>query len=128
VVACCNAAGVVELFEASLDEVAKQVEGSVHGHAACGSCARDHRHGVAGLHGFANTVRAIASIRQQDSGFGQVVVHDQIEAQIVRCPLRRDVRPHEKARTIGPEVDLGLETTSRTAETLSRSPPFAPAA
>lgn len=128
VVACCNTAGVVELFEVSLDEVAKQVEGSVHGHAQLASLAnRYHWQRVAGQHGFANTVRAKVSIRQQDAGFGQAIVHDQIEAQIVRCSLRRDARPHVKARTSDLEVDLGRETTSRTAETLSRSSPFAPA-
>jgi len=30
-----------------------------------------------------NVVRVIAPVSQQDAGFGQVVVHDQIKAQIV---------------------------------------------
>lgn len=56
-----------------------------------------------------------------------VVVHDQIEAEVVRCLPWRDVGPHGEARAVDPEVDLGREATSRTAETLSRSPPLAPA-
>jgi hypothetical protein len=129
VVACGDTAGVLELVEASLDEFVKPVEGSVLGHAQLAGLAhRDHRHNVAGLHGFANIVRVRAWIRQQDSGFGQAIVHDQIEAQIVECLPRRDVRPHGKARTIDPEVGLGRGATSKAAETLSLSPPFAPAA
>ena len=38
------------------------------------------------------------------------------------------VRSHGQTRAVDAEVDLGREATSRTAETLSRSPPFAPAA
>lgn len=84
----------------------------------------DHRHNFACLNGFSNVVRAIATICQQNAGLGQVVVHDQIEARIVRCLTRRGVRSRGRARTVDAEVDLGRETTTRTAETLSRSPPF----
>jgi hypothetical protein len=47
---------------------------------------------------------------------------------MVRCLARRDVQPNGQARAVDTEVDLGREATSRTAETLSRNPPFAPAA
>ena len=84
----------------------------------------DHRHNFACLNGFSNVVRAIVTICRQNSGLGQVVVHDQIEARIVRCLTRRGVRSRGRARTVDAEVDLGRETTTRTAETLSRSPPI----
>ena len=60
--------------------------------------------------------------------FRQVVVHDQVEAEIVRCLAWRDVRSHRQPGGIHPEVDLGREATFRTAKTLSWSPPLAPAA
>jgi hypothetical protein len=108
VMECGDTAGVAELVEVSLDEVAKQVERSVHGHARlAGLRRRDHRHNIAGLHGFANIVRVIASTHPQDARFGQVIVHDQIEAKIVRCLPRRNFRPHGQARTIDQKVDLG---------------------
>lgn len=113
------AGGVLELVEAALDEVAQPVKGSVHGHAQLAGLAhRDHRHDVARLHGFSNPVRVIATIRQQDGGLWQVVVHDEVKAQIVRCLARRNVRPHGQACAIDAEVDLGREATSRTAKTL----------
>ncbi len=129
VVAGCDASGVLEFVEAPLDKVAQPVEGAVDGHAQLAGLAhRDHRHHVARLHGFANTVRVIASIGKQYGRFWQVVVHDQIEAEVVGCLARRDVRSHGQARAVDAEVDFGREATARTAETLSRSPPLAPAA
>ena len=110
VVACGDAACVLELVEASLDEVAQPVKGTVHGHAQLAGLAhRDHRHDVPRLHCFSNLVRVIAAIRQQDGGLWQVVVRDEVEAQIVRCLARRDVRPHGQARGVDAEVDLGRE-------------------
>jgi hypothetical protein len=129
VVAGGDAAGVFELVEASLDEVALPVKATVHSHAQLAGLAhRDHRHDVARLHDLSNLVRVIAAIRQQDGGLRQVVVLDEVEAQIVRCLARRDVRPHGQACAIDAEVDLGREATSGTAKTLSRGPPLAPAA
>lgn len=129
VVTGSDAAGVLQFVEAPLDEVAEPVELAVDGHAQlAGFPHRDHWHDVSILHSFANSVSVIATIRQQDAGLGQVGVHDQIEAQIVRGLARCDVRPHGQASTIDAEVDLGREATARTAKTLSRSPPLAPAA
>lgn len=80
VVAGSAAAGIFELVEAALHQVAQPVEGAVHGNAQlAGLPHRDDRHDIARLHGFANLVRVIAAICQQDAGFGQVVVHDQVE-------------------------------------------------
>ncbi len=63
-----------------------QVKGSVQGHAQLAGLAhRDDRNDVARFHGFSNLVRVIAAISQQDRRLGQVVVHDEIEALIVRC-------------------------------------------
>lgn len=87
-----DAAGILELVEAPFVEVPQLVERAVDGHAQLAEFPyRDHRHHVPRLHGFANIVRVIATIRQQDGGLGQVVVHDQIEAQIVRYLARRVV-------------------------------------
>ena len=72
----------------------------------------DDRNHIARFHGFANVVRVIAPVRQQNTRLGQVVVHNQIEAQIVRCLARSDVRSHGQTRAVDAEVDLGRETTS----------------
>ena len=129
VVAGGDAAGVFQPVEAAFDEVAQPVEGAIHRHPQlAGFPHGDHRQHVARLHGLANIVRIVAAIGQQDGGLGQVVGHHQIEAEIVRCLAGRDLRPHRQAGTVDAEVDLGREATPRTAETLARSPPFAPAA
>jgi len=54
--------------------------------------------------------------------------HDQTEPQAIRCLARCDLGPRGQAGCIDAEVDLGREATPRTVETLSRSPPFTPAA
>lgn len=62
-----NAAGILQLVEAALDEVAEPVERAVNGHAQlAGFSHRDHGYDVARFHGFSNLVRVIAPIRQQD--------------------------------------------------------------
>ena len=58
----------------------------------------------------------------------QIVGHDQIEAEIVGALPRGDLGPHGQPCCIDEEVDLGREAATRTAKTLSRSPPLAPAA
>ena len=124
-----NASGILQLVEAPLDEVAQFVEPAINRDAQLSGFPHGyHWHDVACFHRFANVVRVIAAICQKDARFGQVVVHDQIKAQIVRCLPWRDVGPHGEACAVDAKVDLGRKATSRTAETLPRSPPFAPAA
>jgi len=67
VVAGGDATGVLQLVEAALDEVAQFVEPAIHGNSELAGLAHwDDRYHVARLHGFANIVRDIATIRQQD--------------------------------------------------------------
>lgn len=73
-------------------------------------------------------IRIIAPVGEQDARGGQVVGHHQIEAAIIGRLARRDFGSHGQAMRVGEEVDLGRETTTRTAEPLSRSHPFEPAA
>jgi hypothetical protein len=56
-----------------------------------------------------NVVRVIATVSEEAAGLGQVVGHDRIEAQAVRCLARRDLGSHGQARAIDAEVDLGRE-------------------
>ena len=129
VVAGGNATGVFQLVEAPFDEVAQFVESAIDGDAQLSGFPHgDDWHDIACFHGFANVVRVIAPVREKDAMLGQGVVHDQVEAQLIRCLPRRDVRPHGQACTIDVEVDLGRKATARTSKTLSWSPPFAPAA
>ena len=71
------AAGILELVETPLDEVAQPVEWSVDSDTKpAGLAHRDDWHNVTCFHGFANFVRVIATISKQNAGFRQVVVHD----------------------------------------------------
>lgn len=113
VIAGGNAAGVLELVEAPLDEIAQAIEGPIHDDAQPAGLAHwDHRDDVARLHRFANLVGVIASICDQHSRRGQIIVHDQVKASIVRCLTRCDVRPHGQACAIDAEMDLGRKATS----------------
>lgn len=113
VIAGGNAAGILELVEAPLDEIAQTVEGSVHDDAKLARLAhRDHRDDVARLHRFANLVGVIASICKQHSRRGQAIVHDQVKTPIIRCLTRRYVRPHGQACAVDEEMDLGRKPTS----------------
>ena len=112
VVAGGDAAGVFERVEAALDEVAKPVEGAIHGHPLLtGFPQGDHRQHIARLHGPANIIKIVATIGQQDGRLGQVVGHDQIESEIIRCLAGRDLGPHGQARAVDAEVDPGREAT-----------------
>ena len=112
VVAGGDAAGVLQLVEAALDEVAQPVEDAIHCHTQLAVFPHgDHRQHIARLHGLANIVRVVAAICQQDGRLWQVVCHDQIEAEIVRRLAGRDLRPHGQAGAVDAEVDLGRETT-----------------
>lgn len=129
VIAGGDASGVLQLVEAPLDQVAPPIELAVDGDVQLSALPhRYDRHDVACFHGSANVVRVIAPIRQQDGRLGQVVGHDEVEAPIVRRLAGRDLGSHGQACRIDAQMDLGREATSRTAETLARSPPFAPAA
>lgn len=66
-----DAAGVLQFVEAPLDEVAEPVELLVDGDALFpGFSHWDHRHDVAILYGFANSISVVATIRKQDAGLG----------------------------------------------------------
>jgi hypothetical protein len=85
----------------------------------------------------------MASVGQQNTRYRQIVGHDQIEAETVGSLPRGDLRPHRQPWSIDEEGDPGREVVggpendpvdrfptgrTRTAKTLSRSPPLAPAA
>ena len=113
VVSGCDAAGVLELVEAALDHVAKSVKPVIDTDAhLAGLAHRNLGQDIALIHGFPNAVSIIAAIRQQHARLWQVVIHHQIEPQIVRCLPRRDVCSHWQSMRVDAEVDLGRETTS----------------
>jgi len=130
VIAGGNASGILELVEAPLDEIAQAVEGPVHDDAQPARLAhRDHRDDVTRLHRFANFVGVITSICEQHSRRGQVIVHYQVKAPIIRCLTRRDVRPHGQACAIDPEMDASVvKPPLERPKPCLGVPPFAPAA
>ena len=77
---------------------------------------------------FPNVVGIMAPVGEQDARGGQVVGHHQIETALIGRLARRDLGSHEEAMRVDEQMDLDREPTTRTAETLSRSPPFEPAA
>ena len=124
-----DTAGVLQLVEAPFDKVSKTIQGPVD----CSALFSLFAHGndgqdIAFAHGFSNAVSVIASVGQQNTRCRQIVGHDQIEAEVVGGLPRGDLRPHRQPCCIDEEVDLGRKATARTAKTLSRSPPLAPAA
>lgn len=129
VVAGCKAAAIFQLVEAALDHVAQGVDGHVDSlaHPSVPS-HRYHGQGVAALDVFPNFIRVIAPVGDQNCWLRQVVGHHHIIAGVVGILPRRDLGPHREACAVDAEMDLGREATSRTAKSLFRSPPFAPAA
>lgn len=129
VVAGCQAAAVFQLVEAALDHVAQGIDGHVDSLAHPSVLShRYHGQGVAALDVFPNFIRVIAPVGDQNGGLWKIVGHHQIVAGVIGLLPRRDLGPHREACAVDPEMDLGREPTSRTAKSLFRSPPFAPAA
>lgn len=122
-------AAVLQFVETTLDHIAQCVDGHVDSLAHLSVLShRDHWQGVAALDIFPNFIRVIAPVCDQDGWLRQVVGHHQIIAGVVGILPRRDLGPHREASAVDAEMDLGREATSRTAKSLFRSPPFAPAA
>lgn len=113
VVARCDPPGVLELVKAPLDQVAQAIERTVHPDAfLAGFAHRDDRHHIALFHLCPDAVSVIPAICQQHAGTGQIVGHDQIEAEIVGCLAWRDLCRHGQTMRVNEEVDLGREATS----------------
>lgn len=67
--------------EVLLNEIAQHVEGAVHGEAQLTSFPHgDDRHHTWRFHGFADLIRAFATICKQNGRLGQVVGYDHIDA------------------------------------------------
>jgi len=129
VVAGCQPTAVFQLVEAALDHVAQGIDGPVDSLAHLAVLSHgDHGQGVAALDVFPNFIRVIAPVGDQNGGLWQIVGHHQIVAGVVGILPWLDLGPHREACAVDPQVDLGREATSRTAKSLFRSPPFAPAA
>ena len=113
VVAGGDPAGVLQLVEAPLNEVTQAIEPAVDGHTELSRLPhRNDCQNVAGFHGLPDGVGIVAAIREQDARLGQVVDHDQIEPEVVRCLPRRDPGFNGQACRIDAQVDLGREPTS----------------
>ena len=124
-----QSAAVFQLVEAALDHVAQGVDGHVDSLAHPSVLShRYHGQSVTALDLFPNFIRVIAPVGDQNGWLRQIVSHHQIVAGVIGILPRRDLGPHREASAVDAEMDLGREPTSRTAKSLFRSPPFAPAA
>lgn len=73
-------------------------------------------------------VGIVAAISQKDFRLWPVGVEERQDTGVVGGLARRDVDGYREADSGGAEMNLGRKPTSRAPETLSRRPPFAPAA
>ena len=129
VVAGCQPTAIFQPVETPLDHVSQGIYGHVDSLAHLSVLAhRYHGQSVAALDVFPNFIRVIAPVGDQNGGLWQIVGHHQIVAGVVGILPWLDLGPHREACAVDPQVDLGREATSRTAKSLFRSPPFAPAA
>ena len=93
VIAGCDAPGILEFVEASLNHVAQPVKSVIHIHAHLAGLAHWNLSKDAALiHDFPNTFSIITPICQQHLGLRQVIGHNQIETEIIRRLARREFR------------------------------------
>jgi hypothetical protein len=65
-----------------------------------------------------------ALVGDQDFGRGTGLIHDGLIAFDIRGFARRERHRHRQVQSIGSQVDLGREATTRTAKIFARTPPF----
>ena len=73
-------------------------------------------------------VGIVAAIGQKNLRLRPLGVEERQGTGIVGSLARRDVDGYGQSGTVGAEMNFGRKPTSRAPETLSRSPPLAPAA
>ena len=89
---------------------------------------RDDRRDAARLHLGADCIGIVAAIGEKDLRFWPFGIEERQSTRVVRGLAGGDVDGYGEAVSIGAEMNFGRKPTSRTPETLSRSPPLAPAA
>ena len=120
---------MLEPADGSLDAVTQGVELPIDALSRFAAAAhRDHGHRVARLDPGPDAIGVVALVAEQGRRRGQIVPHHQVEAAMIGGLPGRDVGSHRQAPGVDAEVDLGRLATSRTAETLARRVPLAPAA
>lgn len=120
---------VLQLVEAALDPVSQGIDVIVDGDLDLAAATRrDHRCDAASLPLFSDVVAIVAAIGQKDFRLGPVGVEERQGTGIVGGLARRDVDGYRPSGTVGAEMNFGRKPTSRAPETLSLSPPLAPAA
>jgi len=89
---------------------------------------RDDRSDRSGLHRLSQVIGVVAAIGNDDPRLGSISVEQGDGACVIGRLAGRDLYRYGQTFAVGAEVNLCREATPRAAETLSRSPPFAPAA
>lgn len=124
-----DAAGILEAVEAPLDPVAQGVDVAIDRFADAPALpGGDDRDAAARLHVLADRVGVVAAIGEQDPHGRSVGGHERVVSLVVRHLAAGDLGGYGQAGAVRAEVDLGREATARAPETLSLSPPLAPAA
>ena len=129
VVAGGQTAPVLQPVEAALDPVPQGVEVVVDRNLdLAASPHRNDRGHAARFHLRADSIGIVAAIGEQNPRFRPIGIEERQGASVVRGLARRDVDGYGETGAVGAEMNFGRKPTSRAPETLSRSPPLAPAA
>ena len=104
---------VLELIEAALNAVAQGVDVAIDGdlNLAVPACRNDSRRALF-LQRFANMIKIIAAIGEQDFGFRALCFHQRVEARIIRDFARGDLCGYRQSFAVRAEVNFSREATS----------------
>jgi len=89
---------------------------------------RNDRRDTSGFHFLPDSIGIVAAIGEKDLRFRSVGIEEGESASVVGGLAGRDVDGYGEAGFVRAEMNLCREATARAPETLSRSPPLAPAA
>ena len=112
VVSSGDAPSVLDLVDASFDQIAQSVQEAVDGlRVLAGPSGWDDRRPAALRDVFTDVVRVVPPIGHQDLRLWQIIIHHSVISAIIRNLTGRDLGLHGQAASIREEVDLGREAT-----------------
>ena len=124
-----EAAPVLQPVEATLDPVPERVDVVVDRDLNLpASPHRDDRRDAARFHCRTDGIGIVAAIGEQNLRFRPVGIQERQSTGVVGGLAGCDVDGYGETGSVGAEMNFGRKPTSRAPETLSRSPPLAPAA
>ncbi|TCT35179.1 hypothetical protein EDC90_10281 [Martelella mediterranea] len=112
VIAGSEPPGAFELVEASLDLVSEGIHEAIDGDRLFAICsAGNDGCSAARLGVVADVIGIVSAVRDQNPGFGQVLIDEHVIALVVRDFAASDLGPDRQAPGIGDQMNLGREAT-----------------